>query len=153
MLDSNLYPYLADFYYAKQTEIKYHYILKDATPGFMPPEFLRDFMSNQNSFEIDVYAFGMTMFILVAQLNPFINMNQDNIIQNVKNGFMPQFHKNIGKNWKDLILKCLDQNPKKRPSFKEIRSLLESDIFVNDTINVKAFNRYKDIFIKFKSNI
>lgn len=115
-LDSKFYPYLSEFYYAKQIDVKYPYVLIDSTPGFMAPKFIEDYKSNQNSFSLDVFAFGMTLFILITEKNPFA-----------------QFPQNIKENWIKLINQCWNQNPEARPSFLEICGVLESKVFVNES--------------------
>ena len=152
-LDSKFYPYLSEFYYAKQIEVKYPYVLIDSTPGFMAPEFIDDYKSNQNSFSLDVYAFGMTLFILITENNPFAYQKPKDILAKIKSGNRPQFPQNINKNWMKLINKCWKQNPEERPSFEEICNVLESKEFVNEYIDQKSFESYKKLIKKQDKNL
>lgn len=151
MLDKKLHPFLSEFYYAKQTQTNLPYCLQEMTAEFMPPEFFSDYKSNQNSFKVDVYSFGVTLFILLNEMNPYADMSLADIITGIQSGLRPVFAESVGKNWRDLINRCWNQDPKKRPSFSEIRNILESKSFLNRSIAHKTFNAYKNHFNKYDS--
>ena len=112
------------------------------SPGFVAPEFNENYKINQDSFSLDVYAFGMILFILLTEKNPFDDAKD-------KKGDRPQFPKKIYQmkyyNWINLIEMCWNQNPFERPSFTQICDILETSEFVSNDKIVKEFNEYKKI--------
>lgn len=155
LLDSKFYPYLSQFYNAKFTKIKYKYVLLNSRPGFEAPEFIEDCRLNQNSFGLDIYSFGMTLYILIKGINPFINMKAEDITKmalSEDRSYLTNALKNLTQQWANLIEMCCNKNPIKRPSFENICDMLESDLFVNDSIDINAFNKYKKIINRQKKN-
>lgn len=146
MLDNKFHPYVSEFYFAKQIDTKSSFLLKESTPEFMAPEFINDFKSNQNSFKIDVYSYGITLFMLLTQINPFLLTAPADILTNTIKGKRPKFPSNFNENWKKLISDCWNENPTKRPSFEDICEKLESTEFVNASINILEFKKYKNLF-------
>ena len=54
-LDSNFYPYLSDFYYAKHIDIETSYTLYNTKVRYSAPEFIEDYKNHQNSKKIDFF--------------------------------------------------------------------------------------------------
>lgn len=146
-LDLNLYPFVGDFYMSKQTELNLPYVLKETTIEYMAPEFISDYISNQNSFKLDVFSFGIVLFFLFAEKKPFNSSNADEIKNSIAMGIRPEIPQTIPKEWKLLIEKCWNQNPIQRPTFTEICKILESPEFVNKRIDIKSFYFYRDEFL------
>ncbi|KAK8864795.1 hypothetical protein M9Y10_010320 [Tritrichomonas musculus] len=134
LLNEKLYPKILNFYMSrhiekKSSEIK---IIKDDL-RYMPPEFIENSEACYNSFEIDVYSYGLLLFELITETNPFANYTDKNkIYQDVINGKRPPFPPGTRPEWKDLISNCWDQDPNKRPSFAVILNFLRYDQFYND---------------------
>ena len=120
----------------------------------------------------DIWSCGIIMYILITEYPPFQGKNDDEILHNIR-FTEPEFKKkeweHISYNCKDLILKMLSKNPKKRPSaelclkhkwFKEI--LATSIITDLSTLNqIKAVhkmagfikgNKFKQAVLQFMVN-
>lgn len=110
----------------------------------MPPELIKDSKSNQFSFKIDVYSYGIVLFMLITKSNPFSGLSDKKILMNTVNGKRPEFPSKVDKEWENLIIKCWNQDPYQRPDFTDICNTIEKS-FINDSIDVKSFNKYKKI--------
>ena len=146
MIDSHFYPYLSDFYYSKQINDNLHYSVKETTPEFMAPEFFKDYKTNQNSFMVDVYSLGVTLFILISESNPFASKNPADIFADKLSGKRPEFQSDFPQNWRELIESCWAQDPQKRPSMRDICKILESKKFIDESIDANKFDEYKKQF-------
>ena len=62
---------------AKQTETKLTYNLKYSSLEYMTPEFIRNHNSNQDSFKLDVYLFGILIYYLLTGIQPFSSYYND----------------------------------------------------------------------------
>lgn len=142
-IDSNYYPYVSDFYMSKQTEINLPYNLKETKPEYMAPEFINDYISNQNSFKLDIYSFGMTLYFLLTGENPFYSKDIAEIKSDVIIGKRPEIPSTIPDEWNRLIMRCWNQDPELRPDFTEICNLLETPEF-HKRIDIKAFENYRN---------
>lgn len=148
-IGSRFYPYVSDFYLAKQTEMEVPYNLIETTIEFMAPEFISDYKKHQNSFKLDVYSFGVILFVLMTKSISFdVENKSDDLRKDILLGKRPKIPSNIGQKWINLITECWSQDPEKRPDFTQICTRLESSDFVNNDINIKAFNSYKNIITK-----
>ncbi|KAK8837105.1 hypothetical protein M9Y10_037158 [Tritrichomonas musculus] len=148
LLDSELHPYLTDFGTSLIIESSFHIgqTLAGSTPAYMAPEFLEDPELYSNTFPIDVYSFGITLYELITELPPWPQCrNPFQVYKAVTSGERPEMPPSVPSNWKKLITMCWEQIPDCRPTFAEICDLLESDEFVNDSIDRQAFEDYKRI--------
>lgn len=151
-LDLDLFPYLSDFYMAKPIEKKLPYNLKQTTIEYMAPEFIENYLLNQDSFKLDVYSFGMTLYFLITETKPFASYcidseGKEELRNDILNGKRPEFPKSIPKEWKKLIKNCWKQDQSKRPDFTQICRTLESFQFASNRINSKIFTFYKDEYL------
>ncbi len=75
---------------------------------------------NKNYNELcDIWSCGVIMYILIAEYPPFQGKNNDEILHNIRftePEFKPKEWEHISYSCKDLLLKMLSKNPKKRPS-------------------------------------
>ena len=133
---------------AKQTETNLPYNLKHSTSEYMAPEFIKDYISNQNSFKIDVYSFGILIYYLITEIKPFSSYSdKEKMLLDISNGKRPEIPKNVDEEWKNLIITCWNQEPDLRPNFTQICRILESNQFINYRMNIREFNLYKDEII------
>ena len=95
-LDSQFNPYLSEFYNERQINMqeKYKYTLAD-TSVYRAPEFMEDYNSHQNSFAIDVYAYGVTLFSLLSKRMPFEGCSDADVFTKVTSGERPEFDPSI----------------------------------------------------------
>ena len=148
LLDSELHPYLTDFGTSKiiDQSIQINQTLQSTTLPYMAPEFIIEPERYSNSFPIDVYSFGITLYELITELPPWPKFtNAFQLFKAVIRGERPEMPPSVPSNWKELITACWAQEPDCRPTFAEICDVLESDEFVNDSIDKQAFEDYKRI--------
>ena len=94
-----------------------------ATPFYTAPEVL---LGGEPSKESDVYSFGILLLEMVSRKQPFSSYNNYDKFKTAltTQGVRPNFPKDCPKDLKVLIQQCWDQNPSKRPSFVDIRSVI-----------------------------
>ena len=61
------------------------------TPEFMPPEFIEDSKSNQFSFKLDVYSYGILIYMLITEKKPFVSLSPSEIVSRTVNGERPVY--------------------------------------------------------------
>ena len=148
LLDSELHPYLTDFGASIIIDPSFPIgqTLADSAPAYMAPEFFEDKERCLITFPADVYSFGITLYELITELPPWPKFtNAFQLFKAVIRGERPEMPPSVPSNWKKLITKCWEQEPDCRPTFAEICDVLESDEFVNDSIDRQAFEDYKRI--------
>lgn len=148
LLDSDLHPYLTGFLSSIQIDPSQETreFLCATTPIIMSPEFLKEPETYSVTFPIDVYSYGITLYELITELQPYPNIKSIfQIYKHVSDGGRPEMPETVPENWKKLIERCYSQEPEKRPTFTEICDILESDEFVNDKIDHELFESYKKI--------
>jgi serine/threonine protein kinase len=111
------------------------------TPRFVAPE-IHD--GQEYSFPVDVYSYGMTMYVVITGLVPFAKVNVQYIIgTKVMNGERPVMPSTIQQHWRALIEACWAQNPEQRRTVPEIQHALSGADFLEDTIDADAFAKYR----------
>src|SRR5688572_10461628 len=70
----------------------------------------------------DIYSFGMIMWELMTSRKPFWDQNHDTgLIIKICDGYRPQIVTNAPKGYIELMQRCLNSDPNKRPSASELR--------------------------------
>ncbi|KAK8889286.1 hypothetical protein M9Y10_034032 [Tritrichomonas musculus] len=91
----------------------------------------------------DVYSFAVITYELITDENPFQDGRSDE-------GYRPVFKETIPNCYKQLIEKCWDQDPKKRPTFEEIVNHMKTNQeFITENVDKEEFLNY----IKFTEEI
>ena len=127
LLDSNYYPKICDFGVAKDIS-KSSMITSNLifTPLFAPSEQLSGSISSVKDWiKADVYSFGMTLYSILYDKLPFEGEDfQNNIIrlnQQLETGTRPKIEPGkFSKSMEEIIERCWDKDPDKRPTFEEI---------------------------------
>ena len=74
----------------------------------------------------DVYSFGVLMSVVSTGQQPFNNLAHDEYLaMNICKGVRPGFSNNTPKFYIELAFKCMDANPDKRPTAKEIHKIIK----------------------------
>lgn len=147
LLDNDFHPYVADFGTAKEVDpgIPINQTLAETTAYIMAPEFMEDPLFYSNTPELDVYAYGMTLYELWTEIHPFNNVkSQYRIYQDILHGVRPKIPNSLPEKWKDLIEHCWDSNRLRRPTFEQIVQYYESKEFLTDDEDIKVLKEYKD---------
>lgn len=88
------------------------------TPHWMAPELI---LSDNYTNKVDIYAYGMLLWEMLSEKQPFHNLNGAQITLAVcQKGERPSFPHHTPKRLKNLIIKCWAQDPNDRPTFDEI---------------------------------
>lgn len=154
LIDENLRPFVTDFDTSKEVNpsLSIHQSITATTQIIMAPEFFENPETAKQTKEIDVYAYGITIYHLITGITPFEGIPALSVAGFVMAGKRPTIPDYTPDYWKDLIERCWDQNPTHRPSFTEIANTLESDKFNNDSIDQTLFQEYIDLIKPFRQN-
>jgi serine/threonine protein kinase len=141
LLDEACEPYIADFGFSRFVERgkSLAQATMRGTPYYMAPEILSDDAYN---FKVDVYSFGIMMFVIMTALDPYPNLqNQLALARQVMNGKRPTIPPDVSRAYADLMEKCWATEIELRPSFKEIVSVLGDERFLEglDIDSIKAY--------------
>jgi len=93
------------------------------TPGYMAPELHANRPYNE---KVDVYAFGIMLWEMLAKQVPFDGAGPAEIRRRVLDGERPEMPLSCPKALAKLIRECWDQDSDKRPSFASIQKQLKS---------------------------
>ena len=122
LLDERCFPKVCDFGLSlidNEVAVKQRDV---GTPHWMAPEL---FETNDYTNKVDVYAYAITMWELLTGSTPYKGKNPEQIQLAVcKNGERPSFPRGAPKDICSFIRSCWNQDPRKRPTFKQIYSLL-----------------------------
>jgi len=113
---------IGDFGCSKSIYITKRHSLNRGTVGFTAPEVLQG--EGNYSTAIDIFSFGMTLYLILSGLErPWDDIKDQNIInEKIKNREKPDMTKISQENeeFRDLVDRCIDYDPNKRPTAQEI---------------------------------
>ncbi|TYH63335.1 hypothetical protein ES332_D07G184900v1 [Gossypium tomentosum] len=96
------------------------------TLPWMAPELLNG-NSNRVSEKVDVFSFGISMWEILTEEEPYADMHCGAIIGGiVKNTLRPSIPEHCDPDWRELMEQCWSADPESRPSFTEITNRLRS---------------------------
>ncbi|CAI2173721.1 18064_t:CDS:2 [Funneliformis geosporum] len=88
---------------------------------YVSPEVIRGFPYTPAA---DIYSFGMIMWLLATGRQPFFNRPHDlHLAFDICDNVRPEIYTGIPECYSDLMKKCWDNDPLKRPSTKELCDL------------------------------
>ncbi|POG67175.1 kinase-like domain-containing protein [Rhizophagus irregularis DAOM 181602=DAOM 197198] len=91
------------------------------TYGVIPYIAPEIFKGGTFSKETDVYSFGMIMWELTTGCKPFANVEHDiHLIYKILDGKRPEITNDTPECFANLMIRCWDSNPSKRPTIDEI---------------------------------
>ncbi|RIB03674.1 kinase-like domain-containing protein, partial [Gigaspora rosea] len=96
----------------------------------------------------DIYSFGIIMWEISAGMPLQYNQNDINLI---RNGFRPNFSKEIPLVYTDLVINCLNITALERPSASDIQKLLDS--WTKEDYYIKRFKSADIEIDNFKSDL
>ncbi|XP_054549081.1 ankyrin repeat and protein kinase domain-containing protein 1 [Talpa occidentalis] len=139
LLDSNMHIKISDFGLSKWMEqsTRRQYIERSALRGtlsYIPPEMFLE-SNKAPGPKYDVYSFGIVIWELLTQKKPYSGVSMMTIIIRVASGVRPPLQ-SVSSEWPDetqqmvdLMRRCWDQDPKKRPCFSDIT--VETDMLLS----------------------
>ncbi|KAJ6235604.1 serine/threonine-protein kinase -related [Anaeramoeba flamelloides] len=118
------------------------------TTFWMAPEVLA---GSSYDIKCDVYSYGILLYELVTRRIPYKELNYTPIqiaFAVVNDRLRPKFIEtdDVSMELKELILKCLDHRPFKRPTFKEILKIMNKENFIFPKYNRKKFTQVRKDF-------
>lgn len=131
--------FIGDFGLAKISKENNKSIL--GTPEYMAPEVYEESYDNR----IDIYSFGMCLLEFMTGEVPYSECSlAAQIWKKISNKILPLCITKIKDEIaKDLILKCIDENPKKRLNINEI---LSHDFFLDESNDDTIINKEINLF-------
>ena len=118
-------------------------IIKDNKKGvygvlpYVAPEVLR---GSQYTEAADIDSFGIVMNEFMSEEIPYNDISHDQMLAiGICNGFRPKIFEDTPKLIADLITKCWDSKPEKRPTAKELDQILDKyndEIYYNNTNSI-----------------
>lgn len=138
LLDNAYLPYVCDFGISKViSDNNDDQLTRDCgTTNWMAPE---QMTSHKYDNKVDVYSYAMILYEMITGYYPFEGCTLLEITMKLKNKKRPKLPDD-GKNEliKNLIVQCWDQNPKKRPPFKDIFKMFVDQKVMFDETNPKG---------------
>ena len=150
LMDDYLCPKIADFGFSKVLHTNKESMTIESTlnikgtPIYLSPEI---WSHQEYGPACDVYAFGIIVFEIMTNSEPYKNCDIFKIRTKVLNGERPEIDSSVPDCYRDLIESCWSQNPKDRPSFEEIVKNLrmeENNQFITELVNEIDFWNYVD---------
>ena len=119
LLNKNRLPKICDFGIARFLDDACTLVTQQiGTTQWMAPEQL---MTSKYTNKVDVYAYGILLWEIVAEDIPFRGLNQYQITINVtQKNLRPKIPDGTPKKLKQMIELCWNSDPMKRPTFKQI---------------------------------
>eukprot|EP01130_Rhizamoeba_saxonica_P011280 TRINITY_DN4680_c0_g4_i1.p1 TRINITY_DN4680_c0_g4~~TRINITY_DN4680_c0_g4_i1.p1 ORF type:complete len:118 (-),score=34.35 TRINITY_DN4680_c0_g4_i1:38-391(-) len=94
------------------------------TPCWTAPEVLRN---DRYTEKADIYSFGICLWEFVTREDPFNGQPPFQVVISVANeGLRPEMNDSFSPEFYDLTIACWAEDPDRRPSFEEIRIVLEN---------------------------
>jgi mitogen-activated protein kinase kinase kinase 9 len=117
LLDKNFQIKIADFGSTKFLEVQM--TKQKGTFQWMAPEVIK---GNSYTEKADVFSFGIIMNELASRQPPYYGVDKKEVAKNVANkpDYRPAISRSFPKEWAELMIKCWEHNPNKRPSYSEI---------------------------------
>lgn len=152
LLDDDFHPKIADFglsqVIAKDEDNSSKTLNVKGTPNYIAPEVWDDQIYSEAS---DVYSFGILLYELVFKQKAFAGLKPVQIGFKVTSNERPQFPQGIkSKAFVSLIKRCWAQNPKARPSFKELMIELKDKKYISNKVNQDEYKNYIQFLQDFK---
>src|SRR5205809_969058 len=92
--------------------------LKDRITPYIATEILH---GNKNTKESDVYSIGMLMWEIFSDCPPFNDRAHDyHLILDICKGLRPPILTNMPKEYVEMMQRCWDVDPSKRPTIREL---------------------------------
>jgi len=121
----------------------------DGIVSYIAPELLRGTINAKNTKETDVYSVGMLMWEIFAGHPPFDDRahNHHLIFDICENGLRPPTLPNMPEDYAQMMQKCWDSDPSKRPTIEELWDFASKKL--KETINNSSNNNSDDGRLEF----
>lgn len=146
LVDDDLYPKLSDFGLSRFCKnANDDFTDNVGTLRYCAPEIING--EDYDPKSIDVYSFALLVYEIISEQLPYSEFNESFAVvmqRIVLNGCRPSFNDNFTEKMKKLITRCWSGNPRERPTFKKICSLLMNDLsyFKDEEVDQKEVQNY-----------
>jgi len=139
LIDQHGHARIADFGFAKKIENN-RTLTMCGTPGYLSPEQL---IKKEYGVEVDIWAYGIFMFELIAGYNPFYDNDPRILYENIQKGVIewPPF---ITKEAKAFLKKVLQVDPNNRLQAKYFKTDLLFKVFFLISIKYQGYKLGKN---------
>jgi serine/threonine protein kinase len=139
LLDGNHEPKISDFGCSKASPVEVDGI---GTPGYLAPELVQ---GRPYDIGVDVFAFGMTMYAVLAGRDPFPGLAPFPVQAEILKGNRPVFPVDTPPVLVNLAQRCWDGDRTRRPRFEEIVDELESPALLScSALSSWLYRGYRD---------
>ena len=137
MLDDDFKPSFTDFWNCRRVTYG-EMTRKIGTLNIMAPELL---FSHQYTNKVDVYSFGLLVYVICEKAYPFGGYSDDDILEAMRNRERPAFEESCDA-MRDLIRSCWSDQPDERPSFRQICENIESGKWVFEGTDMNSLREF-----------
>lgn len=125
LIDDNFHPHITDFGLSQSFQ-SYEPVLSNSfdkgSPVYMAPELFNGAIVTS---KVDVYAFGILMYEVLTEREPYPNIQSYLYLMNqVVGGLRPEFPETTKDSLQKLAKECWNEDPDSRPTFDDIFSSL-----------------------------
>lgn len=156
LMDEHMYPRICDFGLARfmpdPETIRAQAQMTGAcgTCRYMAPEVANppetDDGSPSYDQKVDVFSYAMIIYHVLTGQKPFVEKQTPWVIMTAYvDGHRPDVPDNMPEVWKDLMIRCWDQNPKERPAMAEVRDRMVANpeaFFVDKSVDAQKVRDY-----------
>jgi serine/threonine protein kinase len=145
LLDSDYRPRIGDFGFSRILSTEQQVQLTEilGTPLFMAPELMRE--GSTYDFKVDVYAYGMLLYVILANDLPFQTLKGAEFHRTILKGTRPKIPAYLPEFYQKLISQCWAAEPRDRPDFRKVLEMADEMPFGD--CNVDEFENYKFIVL------
>lgn len=148
LLDLNYNPHISDYYQILCfPKLNGNLAIQDQSETliYKAPEILQGDYDYDES--VDVYAFSMIAYQIITGKVPFCEIIESSSLRNaIIKGDRPKLPESVPKNVQDLLSRCWNEKPNERPKFKEIYSILSSDMINSfEKVDENEIHKYIDL--------
>jgi serine/threonine protein kinase len=119
---------------------------------YIAPEIFKGSAFSKKS---DIYSLGMIMWELTTGCKPFANVEHDHIlIYKIIDGVRPRITKDTPQCYADLMKRCWDPDPKKRPTISKFKGeILTWSYLIPSRADITKINQFEQAEFKRKKLI
>ncbi len=94
------------------------------TPTHMAPELILDY-NEMPTYKSDIYSAAVVFWEMLSLESPFVGLRSTQVYQFHNEGSTLQMNEDWPVSIKEILGKCLNRNPRERPSFSDLVATLE----------------------------
>lgn len=145
-------PLIVDFINSRPISFTKPMTRRIGTLNFMAPELMIDHNYKKS---VDAYSFGMMLYYIYEGMCPFDGVDDENLVRMVTLDNERPVIQHSPPKIRKLILKCWDQDPSKRPSFRKILERMTYGHYLHPDANKEEVQRVGKSYqkeLKFNKN-